>query len=197
MFSAVTGSTVGTSGRAQMPPMVRVGRAQWRSHGATGEAGNGRPPLRPPRDAVITPCSIYRGSPTHRKPRHRPAHQPPHLPQGPRGAPCLFSFGRVRYQGLRCVVGVGGSQRSSAGRATEREGGHTKARPDGTPSAERPISARIPPAAPSDGCGRGQAAPIGPGSEECTVRRSISRSGRLLLRAAGERFFPRRLYVAR
>ena len=87
--------------------MVRVGRAQWRSHGATGEAGNGRPPLIPPRDAVITARSIYRGSLTHRKPRHRPAHQPPHLPQGPRGAPCLFSFGRVRYRGLWCVVGVG------------------------------------------------------------------------------------------
>ena len=52
------------------------------------------------------PCSIFRGSFTHRKTRHKPAQQPPHLPQGPRGAPCLFSFGRVRYRGLRCVVGV-------------------------------------------------------------------------------------------
>ena len=32
--------------------MVRVGRAQWRSHGATGEAGNGRPPLIKEFDAI-------------------------------------------------------------------------------------------------------------------------------------------------
>ena len=100
VFSAVTGTAATTSGRGQMPPMVRVGRAHWRSHGATGEAGNGRPPLIPEFDAVITPCSIYRGSPTHRKIRHRPAHQPPHLPQGPRGAPCLFSWGALRARPL-------------------------------------------------------------------------------------------------
>ena len=114
---------------------------------------------------------------------------------GPAGPDRACYGGKARRRGNG--ANEGGSQRSSAGRAIEREGGHTKARPDGTPSAERPISARIPPAAPSDGCGRGQAAPIGPGSEECTVRRSISRSGRLLLRAAGERFPFRRLYVAR
>ena len=34
-------STARTSDRGQRPPMVRVGRAQWRSQGATGEAGNG------------------------------------------------------------------------------------------------------------------------------------------------------------
>ena len=41
VFSAVVGTRVPTSGQGQRPPMVRVGRAQWRSHGATGEAGNG------------------------------------------------------------------------------------------------------------------------------------------------------------
>ena len=54
VFSAVTGTGVATSGRGQMPQMVRVGRAHWRSHGATGEAGNGRPPLIKKFDAVIT-----------------------------------------------------------------------------------------------------------------------------------------------
>ena len=88
--------TARTSGQGQMPPMVRVGRAHWRSHGATGEAGNGRPPLIKNSMPSARACSINRGSFTHRKTRHRPAHQPPHLPQGPRGAPCLFSWGTLR-----------------------------------------------------------------------------------------------------
>jgi len=54
VFSAVTGTAATTSGWGQMPPMVRVGRAHWRSHGATGEAGNCRPPLINEFDAVIT-----------------------------------------------------------------------------------------------------------------------------------------------
>ena len=108
VFSAVTGTAATTSGRGQMPPMVRVGRAHWRSHGATGQAGNGRPRLIKNFDAVDHhgPVLFIGAAPTPRNPRHRPAHQPPHLPQGPRGAPCLFSFGRVRYRGLRCVVGA-------------------------------------------------------------------------------------------
>ena len=54
VFSAVTGTAATTSGRGQMPPMVRVGRAHWRSHGATGQAGNGRPRLIKKFDAVST-----------------------------------------------------------------------------------------------------------------------------------------------
>ena len=52
VFSAVTGTRAATSGRGERlrPPIVRVGRlrvgrAQWRSHRATGEAENGRSPL--------------------------------------------------------------------------------------------------------------------------------------------------------
>ena len=110
MFSAVTGSTVGTSGRAQMPPMVQVGRAQWRSHGATGEAGNGRPPQIKNSMQSSRPRSINRGSFTHRKTRHRPAHQPAHLPQGPRGAPCLFSWGTLRACPLSAAPVCSGGQ---------------------------------------------------------------------------------------
>ena len=61
--------------------MIRVGRAQWRSHGATGEARNGRSHLIKKLMPSSRPCSINRSSRTHRKPRHRPAHQPAHLPQ--------------------------------------------------------------------------------------------------------------------
>ena len=100
MFSAVTGTGVATSGRGQMPQMVRVGRAHWRSHGANGQAGNGRPRLIKNSMPSSRACSINRGSLTHRKTRHRPAHQPPHLPQGPRGAPCLFSWGTLRARPL-------------------------------------------------------------------------------------------------
>ena len=112
MFSAVTGSTVGTSGRAQMPPMVRVGRAQWRSHGATGQAGNGRPRLIKKFDAVITALFYLQGQPP---PTANPATDPPtSRPTYPRdrevplaclvGEPCA----RVRYPRRRCVVGVFG-----------------------------------------------------------------------------------------
>ena len=125
VFSAVTGTAATTSGRGQMPPMVRVGRAHWRSHGATGEAGNCRPPLIPEFDAVITPCSIYRGSPTHRKPRHRPAHQPPHLPQGPRGAPCLFSWGTLRARPLSAAPVCSG-RRSTGMHTCAHDQSHAK-----------------------------------------------------------------------
>jgi len=62
VFSAVTGTGVATSGRGQMPQMVRVGRAHWRSHGATGQAGNGRPRLIKKFDAVITALFYLRQS---------------------------------------------------------------------------------------------------------------------------------------
>ena len=54
VFSAVTGTAATTSGRGQMPPVVRVGRAHWRSHGATRDARNCRPPLINEFDAGIT-----------------------------------------------------------------------------------------------------------------------------------------------
>ena len=74
MFSAVTGTGVATSGRGQMPQMVRVGRAHWRSHGATGQAGNGRPRLIKKFDAVITTPALLIGSSF---PHPQPATDPP------------------------------------------------------------------------------------------------------------------------
>ena len=46
------------------------------------------------------PVLFIGAAPTHRKPRHRPAHQLPHLPQGLRGAPCLFSWRTLRVRPL-------------------------------------------------------------------------------------------------
>ena len=84
--------------------MVRVGRTQWRarSHGATGEAGNGRPPLIKEFDAVITALFYLYGQ------LHPPQNPPQTCPlaaqptPGTARCPLLVycSFGPVRYQGL-------------------------------------------------------------------------------------------------
>ena len=70
-----------------------------RSGGLREAPGNGQKwPTSSPKKLMPSsrPCSINRSSFTHRKPRHRPAHQSAHLPQGRRGAPCLFSWGTSR-----------------------------------------------------------------------------------------------------
>ena len=93
--------------------MVRVGRAQWKSQGSTGEAGNARewptPSNKKIRCRHHDPCSINRSSFTQRQPATDPPISRPTYPRD-REVPlaCLVGelYVRVRYQGLRCVVGV-------------------------------------------------------------------------------------------
>jgi len=97
--------------------MVRVRRAQWRSQGSTGEAGNGRPPLIKKFDAVITGLFLIGAALPTAKPATDPPISRPTYPRD-REVPlaCLVGelYVRVRYRGLRCVVGVSACVRHEA-----------------------------------------------------------------------------------
>ena len=69
------------------------------------------------------PVLFIGAAPTHRKPRHRPAHQPPHLPQGPRGAPCLFSWRTLRARPLSGAPVCSGGLAHAAQRTNRWAGG--------------------------------------------------------------------------